>query len=98
MNRKHEKELFKWFEEPSSAQPAGDAEEAEMWETELGARILRLQDDAIEKEDFLKLQKQLLTDARALEYYIEFMQTFTELHFLPSKKQEFSDIRSLLPV
>jgi hypothetical protein len=98
MSSEHDKEFIKCFEDLSSNLPSGDTGEASEWEVDLGALILRLQDDAIEKKDFARLQKQITTDAPALRYYMEFIKICTALHILLGKKQDFADIRSLLPV
>jgi hypothetical protein len=98
MSSKHDKEFFECFEDSSSPRPSCDTEETEKWEVDLGALILRLQDDTIEKKDFARLQKQIITDARALRYYVEFIYLCAGLRILLGKKHDFADIQSLLPV
>jgi hypothetical protein len=98
MSSKHNKEFFECFEEFPSSQPSGDTEEVEKWELDLGTLILRLQDGNIEKKDFVRLENQILTDARASRYYVEIIHICAGLHLLLGKKQDFSNLRSLLPV
>jgi hypothetical protein len=97
MSSEHDKEFLESFEDSSSPRPSCDTEEAEQWELDLGVMILRLQDDNIEKKDFARLQKQITTDAPALHYYAEFINICVGLNILLGKKQDFSNIQSLLP-
>jgi hypothetical protein len=98
MSGKHEKEFLECLEGSLSGRPSCDTGETEKWELDLGMLILRLQDGDIEKKEFEKLQKQILTDARASRYYVEIMHLCAGLHLLLNKKWILSDIRSLVPV
>ena len=47
----------------------------------LGILLLRLQDGDLAKRYFLRLEKWLLADSQALEFYVEFMNLSAMLHF-----------------
>jgi hypothetical protein len=98
MSSEYDKKFLECLEDSSSDGLSGDTGEAEKWELDLGALILRLQDDNIEKKDFAKLQKQITTDTRALHYYVDFISICTGLHILLNKKSAFAGIHSLMPV
>jgi hypothetical protein len=98
MSSEYDKEFLECFEDSSFLPPFGDTGDAEKWKLDLGVLILRLQDDNIEKKDFARLQKQIITDARASRYYVEFVEICDGLRLLLGKKQDFASNRSLLPV
>jgi len=54
----------------------------------LGEMILKLQDGEFEERYFLRMQKWLMCDEKALRYYVEFMQLCAELYITFNKNRE----------
>ena len=57
-------------------------------ELRLGTLILKMMDGELEERYFLRMQKWLSCDERALGYYIEFVQLCACLHLMISKKKD----------
>lgn len=55
-------------------------QECKSWNERLGMMILKLQDGTLEKRYALRLEKWLLSDPEAFEYYIDFTNLTAELH------------------
>ena len=53
----------------------------------LGQWILQAQDGVISDSDFYKLQNCLMTDSRAMEFYVDFTEICAGLHTLYHEKQ-----------
>ena len=54
----------------------------------LGEMILKLQDGELEERYFLRMQKWLMCDEKALQYYVEFMQVCAGLYLTFNKTRE----------
>ncbi len=56
-------------------------EEQAVWQERLGVMVLKLQDGRLEKRYARRLEKWLLADPGALDYYLDFTALTADLHF-----------------
>ena len=54
----------------------------------LGEMILKLQDDELEERYFLRMEKWLMCDEKALRHYVEFMQVCAGLYLTYNETRE----------
>lgn len=54
----------------------------------LAEMILKLQEGTLEERYFLRMQKWMMCDEKALRYYVEFMQLCAELYHIFNKNRE----------
>lgn len=102
MGHNYEKEFFEQFENSSKGQPSDPI--SELFDTgseydefeELGELILRFQDGVIDKKQLKHLQDWLLSDKRALEYYVESAFLYAGLNALLNKKHDMTWQQSLM--
>jgi hypothetical protein len=97
MGQDYEKEFFKHFE--SSSDPLDELFESDQpldGYEQLGELILRFQDGVISQEQFNHLEKWILSDKKALEYYVEYAWLFAGLNILLNKKHDEVWQKSLL--
>jgi hypothetical protein len=102
MGHNYEKEFFEQFEGSSKDRPVdpiaelfGTESEHDEFE-ELGELIVRFQDGVIDPKQFNRLQEWLLSDKKALEYYVDYTWLYAGLNILLNKNHDLTWQQSLL--